>query len=248
MSGSLKAAVSLTTRMAGLKRRSSGRASTPPIPLHRARTPIIKPRRGGDTYRDAWKAALAKRPDWTLIDGWNDFSAGANLAPSLEIGFAEDDQTKIQAHRLAGNAPRNVKFLYNDVPAVMRPGRAYNAHLRAQNSGLEAWSGADSVGAVPTVFAYRWKRGEQIVATGEKVNLPTLIPSGENADVALVIQTTANGSPLPAGAYILEIGAARDEKKGLDWFGTDGGLRIPVRVGETDSQWAATLIKNGFAA
>ena len=131
-------------------------------------TPIIKPRRGGDTYRDAWKAALAKRPDWTLIDGWNDFSAGANLAPSLEIGFAEDDQTKIQAHRLAGNAPRNVKFLYNDVPAVMRPGRAYNAHLRAQNSGLEAWSGADSVGAVPTVFAYRWKRGEQIVATGEK--------------------------------------------------------------------------------
>ena len=206
--------------------------------------PTLRPRRGGATYREAWKAALEKKPDWAFIDGWNDFSAGANLAPSLEVGYAEDDQTKIQARRFAGTALRNIKFLAQDVPAAMRPGATYAIHVRAQNSGMEAWNPPGVVGTVPVVFAYRWRRGEQVVATGAKLNLSGQVGVGENTDAALSIAASdASGSPLPAGDYTLEIGAARDEKRGLDWIGA-GGLRVPVRIGDAGSDWAATLIRS----
>ena len=207
--------------------------------------PAMKPRRGGETYRAAWKSTLEKRPDWALIDGWNDFSNGANLAPSVEVGYAEDDQTKIQARRFVGTATRNIKFLTNDVPAALPPGSVTAIHIRAQNSGAEAWNPGVSPGTVPTVFSYRWRRGEQIVAAGGKINLSAAVTPGENADVTLSI--SANGSsnaPLPAGDYILEIGAARDEKRGMDWLGTNGPLRVPVRVGEVGAAWAATLIRS----
>ena len=208
-------------------------------------TPIIKPRRGGATYRDAWKAAIEKRPDWALIDGWNDFSNGANVAPSIEIGFAEDDQTKIRARQFAGTAQRNSKFLSQDIPAAMRPGGIYRVHVRAQNSGLEAWNPAAVTGAgpVPTVFAYRWRRGDQIIATGEKVGLAGQVGVSDNADAALSVAANgANGSPLPAGDYTLEIGAARDEKRALDWI--SGALKIPVQIGDAGADWAATLIRS----
>ncbi len=209
--------------------------------------PIIKPRRGGETYRAAWKSAIEQRPDWVLIDGWNDFTNGANLAPSIEVGYAEDDQTKIRARQFAGNTPRNIKFLWNDAPSALLPGAVTNVHVRAQNSGLEAWSPFGAVGAVPTVFSYRWRRGDQVVATGAKVNLSASVGSGENVDATLAVAANdSSGSPLPAGDYVLEIGAARDvsERRGLDWMG--GGLRVSVRIGDTGAAWAATVTRSNL--
>ena len=164
---------------------------------------------------------------------------------SIEVGFAEDDQTKIRARQFAGAVPRNMKFLAQDVPATMHPGGIYKVHVRAQNSGMEAWLPTPLVGAAPisTVFAYRWRRGEQIVATGAKIELSGAVGPGENADVALsVAAADGAGNPLPAGEYTLEIGAARNEKRGMDWIANS--LRVPLHVGGAGADWAAALVRS----
>ena len=208
-------------------------------------TPTMKARNGGATYRAAWKAALEKRPDWAMLDGWNDFSNGANLAPSMEIGYAEDDQTKIQAQRFNGAALRGVKFLASDVPAVVRPGSLTAVHVRAQNAEALAWNTGAATGTVPTVFTCRWKQGERIVANGGTVSLTGPVAPGENVNVTLAVSANDNsGSSLPAGDYTLEIGAARKDKRGLAWIGAENPLRVPVRVGEIGADWAATLVRS----
>ena len=204
----------------------------------------IRARRGGETYRTAWNAAQSKHPDWILLDGWNAYDSGANIAPSLEIGVTADDQTRLQSRLFNGLTPRNAKFLWHDAPNVMLSGRDYAVHLRAQNIGAETWGTSLSLGDMPVEFACRWLRNGQIVAVGNPLPLTAPVPNGSNVSISLpVAAQDANGNALPEGDYVLEIGPA--EKKNTPvWFTADGAsLRLPVHIqkGGPSERWAATL-------
>lgn len=98
------------------------------------------PRRNGDTYRQNWKAAIAQRPDWVMIDGWNDYDVAAEVAPTLETGYSASDITREYVRLYMGLNKRGAKFLAHDAPAVMQAGRAYMINARVQNTGVEAWN------------------------------------------------------------------------------------------------------------
>ena len=81
------------------------------------------PRRNGDTLRQNWKAAIAQKPDWTLLDGWNDYNVGAEVAPTLETGYSAADITRQYARMVMGLTKRNVRFLWHNAPTAMLAGR-----------------------------------------------------------------------------------------------------------------------------
>lgn len=208
-------------------------------------TPIVRPRKDGDTYRSDWTAALSKRPDWVLLDGWNDFAIAADVAPTLETGYSTADLTHVYTRLFAGTARLGIKFLWNDVPAAMLPQQTYVVHVRAQNTGVEGWSPAVAPGQTPIAFAYRWLRDGQVVATGETTVLPAPVLAGQNVGMELPVRTSGS-----EGDYTLEISAVELGKRDAisGWIGdTSGGLtlKVPVHVGAlaADSAWRATLVQ-----
>ena len=110
---------------------------------------LFLPRKNGDTYRQNWKAAIAQRPDWVMIDGWNDYDVAAEVAPTLETGYSASDITREYARQYMGLNKRGAKFLHHDAPTVMQAGRAYTFTVRVQNTGVEAW--ASGTGDTPVV-------------------------------------------------------------------------------------------------
>ncbi len=199
------------------------------------------PRRNGDTYRQNWKAALKQNPDWVLLDGWNDYDVGAEIAPTLEAGYSTADITREYVRQYLGLTKRNVKFLAHNAPQTMLAGRAYNVELRAQNTGIEPWGGALNVTGSPAVqFTYRWLRNGASVGEGTGATLATLTLPNQNVNSDLSVATAANGSPLSPGEYTLEIRLADETKKGVPStpIGTEAGtaLQIPVTVVDADTK------------
>ena len=95
------------------------------------------PRHSGDTYRQNWKAALKQNPDWILLDGWNDYDVGAEIAPTLEAGYSTADITREHARQYLGLTKRNVKFLSHNAPQT----DAGRADLQHRSAGAEYGSG-----------------------------------------------------------------------------------------------------------
>lgn len=206
-------------------------------------------RRGGEAYRDDWTAALDKRPDWILLEGWNDYARGAAIAPTVEAGYGPADLTRVYTRLFAGLAKRGVKFLWHDAPAALLTNRDYAVNVRAQNTGIEGWDTSGAPGMLPIGIAYRWLKEGQVVATGTAPNFPASVLAGQNVTAALSIKTQG----LASGDYVLEIGAAQVDKSGkvASWVSNSGDgslLEIPIHVsdkaGEALSEWAATLVSS----
>jgi hypothetical protein len=213
--------------------------------------PLVRFRHDGKTYRDDWMAAIAKRPDWVLLDSWNDYGDGAELAPTLETGYSYADLTQVFTHQFAGDAPRSLKFLWHDVPATLLAGATYAVEARVQNTGTQSWGPTSNGNQIPVVFAYRWRQGGQTLATGASSPLSApIFPSQRTTITMLVAATGSDGAALPAGDYTLEIDAVEASKRGEgDWFGAAGGssqsLQLPVHVrAHADMpEWAASLVQ-----
>ncbi len=211
----------------------------------------LRARRGGQTYRDDWMAAIAKHPDWVLLDSWNDYANGAELAPTLETGYSYADLTRVYTRMFAGDTPRSLKFLWYNAPATLLAKTTYSIAVRAQNTGTQIWGTTAGSNQIPVGFAYRWWRGGQRVASGAVTPLSDPVLPGQYATFTLPVATTgANGEALPDGDYTLEIGAVETGKKEDEaWFGATEGngqsLRIPVQVHAAGGvpEWAATLVQ-----
>ncbi|MEM1570099.1 MAG: glycoside hydrolase family 99-like domain-containing protein [Candidatus Bathyarchaeia archaeon] len=64
---------------------------------------LTYPRKNGDTYREAWKAAYESRADWVLICSWNEWHEGSEIEPSLEYGSLYLKITAENAERFKGS-------------------------------------------------------------------------------------------------------------------------------------------------
>ena len=216
------------------------------------------PRRNGDTYRQNWKAALKQNPDWILLDGWNDYDVGAEIAPTLEAGYSTADITRENVRQYLGLTKRNVKFLAHNAPRTMQAGRTYSVNARAQNTGMEPWGSALNVPGNPAVqFTYRWLRNGTALGGGAGATLASLTLPTQNVNGDLSVAAAVNGNPLAPGDYTLEIRLADEGKKGAPSvpIGTEPGtaLQIPVTIvsGEGDKRlpaFAATVIHSDVPA
>jgi len=198
-------------------------------------------RRDSDAYRTLWTNAVGKAPDWILLDGWNDYTNGREITPSVEAGFSLADTTLFLSRLFAGTTKQPLRLISHDLPPVLAPGASTTVNLRLQNASLEEWGGGKS--ALPNV-SYRWRGKSGIAASGGTVALTAPVLAGRNISLSLPI-TAGNGrnSPLAAGDYTLEIAVSSQDKKG----GVAGApmCEIPVHIGADGAAaaWAATVIK-----
>ena len=204
--------------------------------------------REGETYRDDWKKALENKPNWILLDGWNDFTHGAATVPTVEYGTIVSDVTRLYTRYFSGSTPISMKFLAHDTPSTIQSGQTYVLNVRVQNTGMVAWGVKSEDGVMPLSFIYRWKRKEEVVAQGSPLLLSTLFLARANDTMVIPVATMdANKQPLPEGEYTLEVGALAYDKltKKMVWIGDvapSRALQIPVKVSAKANAFGATLI------
>ncbi len=58
------------------------------------RNAYVRERRGGEFYRETWRAAFASSPDWTIITSWNEWVEGTAIEPSVTYGNLYLDITR----------------------------------------------------------------------------------------------------------------------------------------------------------
>jgi hypothetical protein len=208
-------------------------------------------RRESDAFRKLWTNAIAKNPTWVLLDGWNDYTNGREITPSVEAGFSLADTTLFLTRLFAGSTQQSLRLMSHNMPPTLPAGATTTISLRLQNSGMEGWGGLKA--ALPAV-TYRWRGKNGVVTSGATVPLTAPVLAGQN--VSLVLPITAGSgrnSPLAAGDYTLEIAiVAQDKKSSVAGTPT---CEIPVHIGGEAAveAWAAgvvrtdmpTLLENG---
>lgn len=210
-------------------------------------TPAIRARRDGAAYRETWENALKAAPRWVILDSWNDFARGTEVAASRQYGPRYLDLTRIYALQANGLAARDVKWLGHDAPVTMRPLQVAAIEVLLQNAGVTPLRGVDGY-----ALTYRWLQNNKVVAESPlRVRVPgTLFPTqtarlpvGVAAARVSPEPAAANRpknavivpkiEPLPAGNYVLEIDMAQtgaDNKPVFFGENGDAPLRIPVRI------------------
>ena len=199
--------------------------------------------RSEDKYRAAWMAAVAKHPNFVLLDGWNDYAMGREVAPSVEVGYNAVDLTKVYTRAIAGMSKFAVKYLWNDIPAQMVSGSAYTVRVRLQNTGITPWGPQPNT---PVSFHAAWRQGGAIVATSDTHQNPGIVAPGQNVTLALAAPVQRSGAPLPQGDYTLSIVPAIAGDNGKSDPAANS-LNVSVHVGGPQGAvpaWAASVVQS----
>jgi hypothetical protein len=153
-----------------------------------AEAPALRSRRDGATYRADWQAAVASHCDWVLIDSWNDFTDGTEVAASLEFGYTYSDDTRMYAQLFSGSPKVGLKFLWHDAPEQMIGGATYRINVRLQNTGTEALGAGTPH---PLKLADVWDPTDKASGGGQGVELDKVLLPGQNITVAVPVTVPA---------------------------------------------------------
>jgi hypothetical protein len=214
-------------------------------------------RHAGQTYRDTWNAAIARGASWILIDSWNDFTAGSEIAASRQYGPQYTDLTRIYAIQASGLKDQDVRWLGNDAPRRMYPGQVVTTTVTFQNVGMSILRGDKGVG-----LTYRWLQNGKTVAeapvrlTLGKPILPTITTALPVGLAAASVNADNRFTPLPPGDYVVEIDLTRTLPAGVRQnFSEHGGspaMRIPITIAadlpdyvQFDSTITPTILRGG---
>ncbi len=190
----------------------------------------IRSREGGDTYRADWSKTLVKRPNWAIVDGWNQFREGSEICGSRQYGFTYIDATAMQALKFRGPRDYDAKFMRHNLPRAILPETVYSVDMTVQNDGIRTWRAAEGF-----ALSYRWyKDGKPIGEAAVKRPLQSDILPGQSAEIAIgVVAVKENAEDLPEGDYEIRFEMVRmaDDK----WFSAlgDDGLSVPIKIGQS---------------
>jgi hypothetical protein len=65
----------------------------------------VRERRGGNFYRESWRAAFTTYPDWIIITSWNEWVEGTMIEPSVTYGNLYLDITREFAAQFKAGLP-----------------------------------------------------------------------------------------------------------------------------------------------
>ncbi len=183
-------------------------------------TPFV-PRKNGETYTSAWEAARKSGEPWIVLDSWNDFTRGTEVAPSRQYGDFYRELTRRMTTVPDGIRPAQLQFGPLDLPRQLASGTLTPLVVSLNNVGGRAITLEDSI-----FVNYRWMQGDTVVADGPiRVPLREAVLPGFSTRVALGIATIgSDGKPLPTGNYDLRVD--------LLVPGDRAGIRVPIRVEE----------------
>jgi hypothetical protein len=214
----------------------------------------LVPRNATETYRASWEAALAAKPYWYIIDSWNDWSRGTEIADSREYGPRYLDLTRIYTVQIGGLPERGIRWLAHDAPRRMRPGQIVVMNVTVQNASRSIVGGPDGMG-----LTYRWFKDGQFVSEGPlriRLDEPLAATQERRLNIGLAaIKLRPDGTvePLPPGEYIAQIDMAypadpNNPDGRVIYLADEGDVPLSVPVTITESLPEAVLFDGTTAS
>ncbi|MBW3623222.1 MAG: hypothetical protein KY468_07410 [Armatimonadetes bacterium] len=197
----------------------------------------IRARMNGRPYVAAWNDTGKQRPDWVLLNSWNGWRDGTELAPSRESGDRDLNLTRAALAHMDSNEPYRARLLQQSVPSGMHPGALVRVEFRVENAGVQPWTENLSK------LRYAWLRDGQAVASGES-SLTRTVRAREEHTVGLLVPARSSNGPLEEGEYQLRFSLTAP---GID-PAPPGHLSLgtyAVRVGSRP-EMAATLLDSAM--
>ena len=194
-------------------------------------------RAAGETYQSAWAAVIEKKPDWVLIDSFNDWRDGSEIAESYEYGLRYIDATAIRPSRFNGQREYAAKYLSSFVPREIAPGTLCTARANVRNAGTKPWKVTDRVR-----FTYRWYQGGRLYSQGvAAVPLQKDIPVNGSGQISIgVAPLDTDKDPLPAGEWLLVFDLLTPDGRTFSSQG-DHPLAVAVTIGDPPALSAELL-------
>jgi hypothetical protein len=183
-------------------------------------------RHNGNTYATSWQHALDAHSDFVIINSWNDFTNGTELAASRQYGEEYADQTRLQSISFNGDKQWHAKYIAASVPAVVRPGTLYQIPLRVENAGTLPWRAGEGYS-----LCTRWyKDGRLFDDSAPRIPIGKDVLPGQTVDLSVgLVAMNSYGDNLEAGKYTLVFDVVQDQDR---WFSyaSDAPLQVPVTV------------------
>jgi len=184
----------------------------------------VTPRDDGKYYQSAWTSALQANPSDILIDSWNDYVSGTEIAPSQQYADSAYKATIAQSVVFNGSKQWHAKYLANTIPIEIYPRTLYQVPIRIENAGTTAWHASEGYS-----LCARWYRdGRLYDDSASRVPIGTDLLPGQTATLSIgLVAINSFGDDLEPGNYTLVI----DMVKGQDsWFSYSGDSPLQINV------------------
>jgi len=198
-------------------------------------------RQGGRTYDTAWQVAMVSTPEEVVVDSWNDFGHGTEIAASRQYGEQYADATRAAVIAYDGNRPWHAKYLAHWTPRTVYPKTLYQIPLRIENAGTLPWRAGEGYS-----LSTRWyKNGKLYDDSAPRIPVARDVLPGHSLTVSVGLVARNNfGEDLEPGDYTLVFDMVQSQERWFSYAG-DTPLQVPVTVIRAESgvgSTAATFI------
>jgi hypothetical protein len=205
------------------------------------KTGDIQSRREGRAYRNDWQRALAAKPELVIIDSWNDFAQGTEIAPSRQYGVAYVDTTRYFQSRMGSQQRHYLRAKQRRLPAVMKPGTDYHIEFLVENAGTRNLHTGRRVSVTHRIR----QRSDGRLVQKKTAAQELTIASGQTRRLPVRVSTRGDdGKPLPEGEYLFSLSVARSKVAYLRsrWLSrTVAELEVPITVGQPPPRKATVV-------
>jgi hypothetical protein len=210
------------------------------VPLP-GKTGEIRPRIEGRAYRADWQRALATKPELVIVNSWNDYESGTEVAPSRQYGVIYVDLTRLFQSRLGSQEPGRLWLKQQRLPGMIAPGADCQVEFLVENPGSEDLRTGAHLSADYTITrrsdgaVVRKKQGVQAlsISAGQTQRLPVTIPAKDD-----------RGEPLPPGEYLFTLSVTKTQLAYVrsSWFAHSlADLVVPFTVGTAPTRKASVV-------
>ena len=184
----------------------------------------ILSRKGGRTYDTSWQVALVSTPNQIVVESWNDFGHGTEIAASRQYGEQYVDATRAQVIEYDGSRQWHAKYLANTVPRTIFPKTLYQIPVRIENAGVLPWRAGEGYS-----LSTRWyKNGKLYDDSAPRIPIGSDVSPGHSLTLSLGLVARDNfGEDLEPGDYTLVVDMVQGQDR---WFSYAGDTPLQVNV------------------
>lgn len=188
-------------------------------------------RQGGRTYDTAWQVAMVSTPEEVVVDSWNDFLHGTEIAASRQYGEQYADATKAAVIVYEGSRPWHAKYLAHWTPRTVYPKTLYQIPVRIENAGTLPWRAGEGYS-----LSTRWyKNGKLYDDSAPRIPVAKDVLPGQSLTLSVGLVARNNfGEDLEPGDYTLVFDMVQSQERWFSYAG-DTPLQVPVTVIGADS-------------
>ena len=217
----------------------------------------FKPRNAGRSMIERWNSLYKSPPDWVIINSWNGYHDGTEVAPSRQHGDREQNLVMAALAALNRDGDFGARLLSLEAPKYMRPRTVNRVQMRIRNTGTRTWIRGGAA------LRYIWrKNGQPIDASGQLAVQRDVQPRRTETLSIGVATVNRTAEPLPEGEYELAFelvpspGAnpitlvslpVQVKSEGMDEGAYLAGSSTPCIMGSGKTYSSELRIRNGSA-